>query len=281
MCVAGLGADVSSLFIYGQKVKRIREQLRQTRLPASSLRDAAAGVAGLCQDPRVHPLAASRSHDSLASKQWASIPRASADTDARRPGMGSSSQANRIEEENATEPSFAGSSTSGLVPSRSLVDVAAAVAGRPVTGSLNWSARLERRALKAQLSVVQHKHFAKRLSLHKNIFDLICATNTAYGSGLIYKQYTDLVIGLAGFYSSVLGAYRAWLAIFPWTPKSQKVHSGHGYRASMLLSPRVPVAETPPRPIHGIRLASVVECPRKLSRAASGTHTHTPCITGD
>jgi len=119
--------------------------------------------------------------------------------------------------------------------------VATVLVGRPVSGALNWSARLERRALKAQLSIVQHRAFAKRLSLNKNIMDFVCASNTAYGSGLIFKQYTDLVIGMLGFFSSVLGGYRAWLMIFPWEPRSRKVDL---QRRSLLNSPR-PIVDTP------------------------------------
>jgi hypothetical protein len=262
MCVAGLGADVCSLVNHSKKIKRIRERLRQSRQPAPMSQREGGGASGLGRDGHVHPLAASRSHDTLASK-W-------------RLDRHDRPEPDREGGEIGIEQIPARSSLSGMVPSRSLVDVAAVVAGRPVSGALNWTARLERRALKAQLSVTQHKRFAKRLSLHKNIFDLICATNTAYGSGLIFKQYTDLVIGLSGFYSSVLGAYRAWLTIFPWTPKSTKISTSHGVRSSLLRSPR-PVAETPTRHTLESKLPSVAErapSPRTLGRAASGKCPH-------
>lgn len=275
MCVAGLGADVCSLVTQRRKAKRIREQLRQTRLPAPALwRESRERGDWVGRDECVQPLTTSRSHDTLASKR-VSTQRDSDSTAAQRTCTTGSPEANRHDNEISVKQAPARASTSGIVPSRSLVDVAAAVAGRPVSAALNWSARLERRALKAQLSDVQHKRFAKRLSLHKNIFDLICATNTAYGSGLIFMDYTDLVIGLAGFYSSVLGAYRAWLIIFPRTLKSQEVSAGHGLRSSLLRLPR-PVAETPLRRVQESKLSSVAgRAPslRKLSRAASGTRT--------
>ena len=277
MCVAGIGADVCSLVTHSGKAKRIREQLRQTRLPAPEWRESGGRGEWMGRDECVHHLAASRSHDSLASKRLGSQ-HDSGSTSAQGTGTASSPEANHQDYEIGVEQARARASTSGIMPSRSLVDVAAAVAGRPVSAALNWSARLERRALKAQLSVVQHKRFAKRLSLHKNIFDLICATNTAYGSGLILKQYTDLVVGLAGFYSSVLGAYRAWLTIFPRTAKSLTVSASHGLRPSLLRSPR-PMAETPLRRIVESKFSSMAErepSPRKLSRAASGTRTPTP-----
>ena len=52
-----------------------------------------------------------------------------------------------------------------------------------------------------------HRAFSKRLGLAADIMNIVCAVNTAYGSGLIFRQYTDLVIGMLGFFSSVLGAY--------------------------------------------------------------------------
>ena len=58
-----------------------------------------------------------------------------------------------------------------------------------------------------------HKVFVRRASILKSTFDFLCACNTAYGSGLILKRYTDLVIGLLGFGSSMLGVHRAWLRV--------------------------------------------------------------------
>ena len=68
---------------------------------------------------------------------------------------------------------------------------------------------LERRAVRAKLSIIKHKALIKRADLAKSFLDAVCGCNTAYGTGRLFRAYTDLVIDLLGVGSSVIGVHRA------------------------------------------------------------------------
>ena len=57
---------------------------------------------------------------------------------------------------------------------------------------------LERRAVRARLSILKHKTLIKRADLAKSVMDAVCGCNTAYGTGRLFRAHTDVVIGLLG-----------------------------------------------------------------------------------
>ena len=83
----------------------------------------------------------------------------------------------------------------------------------------------QRRELRHQFSVSEHKAFGKKMAFIKSVVDAVCAFNTARGSGITFLHYTDLIIGIMGVISSLLGTYRAWVKVMPWEPTMPKPRS--------------------------------------------------------